>query len=107
MPADGSTSVLVSVIPFTIHTLNAVILAEKTSGATTYMNATTDRGAFGTTTNHPLRLVAMKGRKTLGPVDIAAVLTKVAQAQQKFIREQQKINSELEKKIAELEKNSR
>ena len=152
------------------------------------MNATTDRGAFGTTTNHPLRLVvngmfqmdlignsdivmqdggsyngtwnpassrelkkniknltvddamealaglnpvtynykadkeeprvgfiaedvpelvAMKGRKTLGPVDIVAVLTKVAQAQQKFIREQQKINSELEKKIAELEKNSR
>lgn len=55
----------------------------------------------------PCELEAMKGRKTLGPVDIEAVLTKVAQAQQKLIREQQKINSELEKKIAELEKNSR
>ncbi len=42
-------------------------------------------------------LVAMNGRKSLGTVDILAVLTKVLQEQQKTI-------SKLEKKIAELEK---
>jgi hypothetical protein len=49
-------------------------------------------------------LVAMKGRKTLGTVDIVAVLTKVVKEQQEFIREQQKINARLMKKISELEK---
>jgi hypothetical protein len=49
-------------------------------------------------------LVAMNGRKTLGTVDIMAVLTKVVKEQQAFIQEQQKINAELKKKIAELEK---
>ena len=42
-------------------------------------------------------LVATKSRKTLGSLDILAVLTKVVQEQQKTI-------SELKKKIAELEK---
>jgi hypothetical protein len=42
-------------------------------------------------------LVAMNGRKSLGTVDIIAVLTKVVQEQQKTI-------AELKKKVAELEK---
>jgi hypothetical protein len=49
-------------------------------------------------------LVAMNGRKSLGTVDIIAVLTKVIQEQQKFIKEQEKINSQLKKEIAELKK---
>jgi hypothetical protein len=56
-------------------------------------------------------LVAMNGRKSLGMVDIVAVLTKVVQEQQKIareqeeaIREQQRIISDLQKRIAELEK---
>ncbi|MGD2084753.1 MAG: tail fiber domain-containing protein [Candidatus Aminicenantes bacterium] len=56
-------------------------------------------------------LVAMNGRKSLGTVDILAVLTKVVQEQQKLIRDQQetarqqqKIISELQKRIAEIEK---
>jgi len=49
-------------------------------------------------------LVALNGRKSLGTVDIIAVLTKVIQEQQKFIHEQEKINTELKKKIEALEK---
>ena len=49
-------------------------------------------------------LVAMNGRKSLGAVDIIAVLTKVIQEQQEFIHKQEKINTELQKRIAELEK---
>jgi hypothetical protein len=56
-------------------------------------------------------LVATKSRKTLGSLDIIAVLTKVVQEQQKMLqdqkesyREQQKIISDLQKRIAELEK---
>jgi hypothetical protein len=56
-------------------------------------------------------LVATKDRKGMSPMDIAAVLTRVAQEQQKTIREQQKmlnehrqIISELNKRIDELEK---
>jgi hypothetical protein len=59
-------------------------------------------------------LVAMNGRKTLGTVDITAVLTKVVQEQQKSIKEQQesikeqqKIISDLNKRIADLEKKSK
>jgi hypothetical protein len=48
--------------------------------------------------------VAKKDRKSLGTLDIIAVLTKVVQQQQAFIREQQKVNAELKKKISELEK---
>ena len=44
-------------------------------------------------------LVAAKDRKTLNPLDIVAVLTKVVQKQQKVI-------SKLEKRVAELEKDS-
>jgi hypothetical protein len=163
---------------------NSAIVAERTDGATCYINATASNGNFGTTTDHSVRivansswqmevtknsdinmtdggsyngtwnpsssrtmkenirdlttdeavdaldgltpvkynykkskeearvgfiaedvpdLVAMNGRKTLGTVDIVAVLTKVVQQQQEFIRQQQKLNSELKKKIAELE----
>ena len=164
---------------------NAAIVAERTDGATCYINATTDYGNFGTTTDAPVRivangtwqmavdsncditmrdgggydgtwdpassreikenietlttdeamdaltglepvkynyiddkdeprvgfiaedvpeLVAKNGRKSLGTLDIIAVLTKVVQQQQEFIREQQKINAQLKKKIVELEK---
>ena len=167
---------------------NAVILAEKTSCATVYMNATNTHGVFGTTTDHDLRLVrkavaqmdligdsdismadgggydgtwngassrelkenikdltvddaikaltgltpvtfnyktdkeeehvgfiaedvpglvATKNRKSLSPMDIVSVLTKVVQEQQKSIKEQQKIISDLNKRIAHLEKKSK
>jgi hypothetical protein len=36
---------------------NAAIVAERTSGALCYINATSTHGNFGTTTNHPLRLM--------------------------------------------------
>lgn len=56
-------------------------------------------------------LVATKDRKGMSPMDIAAVLTKMVQEQQKSIREQrealqeqQKTISELKAKIAQLEK---
>jgi hypothetical protein len=49
-------------------------------------------------------LVAMNGRKTLGTVDIMAVLTKVVQEQQKAIREHQKMAQEQQKTISKLEK---
>jgi hypothetical protein len=49
-------------------------------------------------------LVAMNGRKNLGTVDIIAVLTKVIQEQQKFIKKQKRINTELMNKIANLER---
>ena len=42
-------------------------------------------------------LVATKGKKTLNPVDVVAVLARVIQEQQKTI-------AELKKKVAELEK---
>jgi hypothetical protein len=164
---------------------NAVIVADRTDGATTKLGSTSNQGQFGTVSNHPLKivaynstvisvnqdetldmsdgggydgnwnpassrelkenikalttdeattaleglnpvkynykknkeearvgfiaedvpdLVAMNGRKSLGTVDIIAVLTKVIQEQQKFIQEQKKINIELKKRIVELEK---
>jgi len=56
-------------------------------------------------------LVAMNGRKSLGTVDILAVLTKVVKEQQKLInqqrelsQQQQEIITKLEQKISELEK---
>jgi len=49
-------------------------------------------------------LVASKDRKGMTAMDIVAVLTKVAQEQQKAIQEQQKTISELKKEIAELKK---
>jgi hypothetical protein len=49
-------------------------------------------------------LVATKDRKSLNPMDVVAVLTKVLQDQQKMIREHQKTIETLQKKIAELEK---
>jgi hypothetical protein len=36
---------------------NAAIVAERTDGALCYVNATNQHGNFGTTTNHPLRLI--------------------------------------------------
>lgn len=164
---------------------NATFVCERTSGVTCYINATPDHGNFGTTSSHPVRLVAngtwqmavnsscdismrdgggydgtwnpsssrelkenienltaeeamealaglepvkynykedkeeprvgfiaedvpdlvaMKGRKTLGTVDILAVLTKALQEQQKLNREQQKTIDQLKKEIAELKK---
>jgi len=52
-------------------------------------------------------LVAMKDRKTLNPMDIVAVLTKVVQEQQKLVKEQQETISQLNKRVAELEKKSK
>jgi hypothetical protein len=59
-------------------------------------------------------LVAMRGRKTLGTVDIVSVLTKVIQEQQKSLKEQQesiaeqqKMISDLNKRIVDLEKNAK
>jgi hypothetical protein len=49
-------------------------------------------------------LLAMNGRKSLSTLDIVAVLTKVVQQQQEFIREQQKINAKLKKEITQLKK---
>jgi hypothetical protein len=49
-------------------------------------------------------LVASKDRKGMTAMDIVAVLTKVAQEQQKAIQGQQKTISELKKEIAELKK---
>jgi hypothetical protein len=174
---------------------NAAIVAERTSGATNFMNATATQGVFGTTTDHNVRfvrnslfqmdlignsdiemqdgggyngtwnpassrelkenikdltvddamealvglnpvtynyktdkdeprvgfiaedvpeLVAMRGRKTLGTVDIVSVLTKVIQEQQKSLKEQQesiaeqqKMISDLNKRIVDLEKNAK
>jgi hypothetical protein len=164
---------------------NSAIVAERTDGATNFMNATDTYGNFGTATNHSVRiltnsswtmqvntddtldmrdgggydgtwnpassrelkeniqnltiseardalsllnpvkynykkdkeeprvgfiaedvpeLVAMNGRKSLGTVDIIAVLTKVVQEQQKISREQQKTIAELKKRIKELER---
>jgi hypothetical protein len=37
---------------------NATFVCERTSGVTCYINATSDYGNFGTTTSHPVRLVA-------------------------------------------------
>jgi hypothetical protein len=50
------------------------------------------------------QLVASKGRKGLSPMNIAAVLTRVLQEQQKMVREQQETIMQLKAKIAELEK---
>jgi hypothetical protein len=49
-------------------------------------------------------LVAQNDRKGMSPMDVVAVLTKVVQEQQEFIREQQKINAKLKNEIAELKK---
>jgi hypothetical protein len=56
-------------------------------------------------------LVAMNDRKSLSPMDIVAVLTKVVQEQQKlnqeqqqFIKKQQRINEKMKREIAELKK---
>ncbi|MCX6583685.1 MAG: tail fiber domain-containing protein [Candidatus Aminicenantes bacterium] len=47
-------------------------------------------------------LVATKDRKGMSPMDVAAVLTKIVQEQQKSIREQQKALQEQQKAISEL-----
>lgn len=49
-------------------------------------------------------LVAMKDRKSLSPMDIVAVLTKVVQEQQKSIQEQQKEIESLKDKVNQLTK---
>jgi hypothetical protein len=49
-------------------------------------------------------LVAMNGKKTLGTVDIVAVLTKVLQEQQKLNQQQQETIQKLNERIAQLEK---
>ncbi len=49
-------------------------------------------------------LVATKNRKSLNPLDVVAVLTRVVQEQQKMNQEQQETISELQKKIVDLEK---
>jgi hypothetical protein len=49
-------------------------------------------------------LVAMKDRKSLSPMDIVAVLTKVTQDQQKQLLEQKQINENMKMEIAELKK---
>jgi hypothetical protein len=203
---DGDIGIGVGTPSFPLHlrtdsSSNAAIVAERTGGATNFMNATATQGVFGTTTNHTLRfvvnslfqmdlvgnsdivmqdgggyngtwnpassrelkenitdltrdeamvaleglkpvkynykadkeeprvgfiaedvpeLVAMKGRKTLGTVDIVAVLTKVIkeqhesqkeqqqmlEAQQKTLKDQQEIISRLTERVAELEKDT-
>jgi hypothetical protein len=189
---DGDIGIGVLSPGFPVHlktdsSSNAAIVAERTGGATNFMNATATQGVFGTTTDHNVRLVrnslfqmdlignsdiemadgggyngtwnpassrelkenimdltadeamdalgglnpvkynykadkeeprvgfiaedvptlvAMNGRKTLGTVDIVAVLTKVLQQQQQTIAEQQKTLAELKEKVARLEKNS-
>ena len=47
-------------------------------------------------------LVAMNGRKTLGTVDIIAVLTRVLQQQKKMLQEQQEVIAELKQEVADL-----
>ena len=49
-------------------------------------------------------LVASKDRKTVSPMDVVGVLTKVVQEQQKTISEQQRTIAELKGRMAELEK---
>ncbi|HEX2641869.1 MAG TPA: tail fiber domain-containing protein [Thermoanaerobaculia bacterium] len=49
-------------------------------------------------------LVAEEDRKSLSPMDVVAVLTKVVQEQQKLVEEQQKTIEGLAAKVAELEK---
>jgi hypothetical protein len=165
---------------------NAAFVVDRTDGATCYINSTDAAGNFGTTTDHPVRIitsgttvmtvnetgnyldmigggyyngtwnpsssrevkeniknldvedamgalnelnpvrynyifskdearvgfiaedvpdiVALNGRKSLGTMDIMAVLTKVVQEQQKSIQQQQKVIAELNKRITELEK---
>jgi len=48
-------------------------------------------------------LVAMNDHKSLSPMDIVAVLTKVVQEQQKMMQEQQLVNEKLQSKIGQLE----
>jgi hypothetical protein len=48
-------------------------------------------------------LVASPDRKTLSPMDIVAVLTRVMQDQQKTVEAQEKLIAELAAKIAALE----
>jgi hypothetical protein len=47
-------------------------------------------------------LVASKDRKSMSAMDVAAVLTKVVQEQQRLAEEQQKTIAELQKQIDEL-----
>jgi hypothetical protein len=49
-------------------------------------------------------LVASKDRKSLSPMDVVAVLTKVVQEQQKTISDNQKTISELKERVGKLEK---
>jgi hypothetical protein len=49
-------------------------------------------------------LVAEEDRKSLSPMDVVAVLTKVVQEQQKLMQDQQKTIEGLAAKVAELEK---
>ncbi len=49
-------------------------------------------------------IVATNDRKGLSPMDIVAVLTKVAQEQQKIVQEQQKTIAELTRKVDELQR---
>ena len=47
------------------------------------------------------KLVSLKDRKGLSPMDIVAVLTKVVQEQQEVIQEQQEVNAEYRKAFEE------
>ncbi|HLP45622.1 MAG TPA: tail fiber domain-containing protein [Candidatus Kapabacteria bacterium] len=49
-------------------------------------------------------LAATSDRKGLSPMDVTAVLTKVAQEQQNVIQEYRKLISDLQKRMATLEK---
>ena len=90
---------------------NVIFLQEegiKLEGLLRYMGSNASR--FANKRDVP-ELVASKDRKTLNPLDIVAVLTKVVQEQQKSLKEHQKMLqqqqetiSQLKKKIADLEK---
>jgi hypothetical protein len=59
---DGDIGFGTSSPGFPVHLItdsstNAAIVAERTNGATNFMNATDTRGVFGTTTDHNLRFV--------------------------------------------------
>ena len=185
--SDGSVGFRTASPGFPVHLLtdsstDAAIVAQRSGGTTVFMNATSTRGTFGTTTDHNLRfvrnslfqmdlvgnsdivmadgggyngtwnpassralkenitdltldeavtaleglnpvkynykadkeeprvgfiaedvpdLVAMNGRKTLGTVDIMAVLTKVLKDQQKTIEELKEEIAVLKKQVAE------
>jgi hypothetical protein len=58
---DGDVGLGTSSPGFAVHVFrtgnNAAFVAERTDGATTFVNSTATFGQFGTTTNHPLRLL--------------------------------------------------